>query len=184
METCLRPERLRFRRAVESDLPAVARLVNSAYRGESSRSGWTTEADLLGGQRTDAVKLAQLLVSDARGNGQQIELGFATDTLVACMSLRHEKPSTTYIGMVTVDPTQQTAGYGKQLLGRAEELAQSWHCTRIRMTVIHLRHELLAYYERRGYQKTGAIEPFPSEDPGFGIPKVGDMSLLELAKQL
>ena len=173
-----------FRAATTADLAAVAALVNSAYRGESSRQGWTTEADLLGGQRTDADKLRQLLVPDAHGNDQQIELGFHGTKLVACMSLRTEMPATTYVGMVTVDPAHQAAGYGKQLLRHAESLARAKGCTRVRMTVIHLRHELLAYYARRGYLQTGSSEPFPSEDPGFGISKVGKMVLLELAKTL
>lgn len=178
--------RLYFRPAQTADLPLIEALVNSAYRGESSKQGWTTEADLLGGQRVDTARLGEMLEPDLKGQIQRLELGFSaldTQKPVACFYLRHE-PKTAYVGLLTVDPLLQGGGYGKQLLDRAEEIGHEWKCNRMRMTVIHLRDELLAYYERRGYVRTGNSEPFPTDDPRFGIPKVEGMRLLELVKQI
>ncbi len=170
---------LSFRPATSADLAAVAVLVNSAYRGESSKRGWTTEADLLDGQRTDVEKLVEMLTAESR-----VELGFDADTLVACMYLRRQSPTTAYVGLLTVEPGLQANGLGKQLLHRAEELARDWNCRELRMTVIHLRRELVAYFERRGYALTGAWEPFPDEDPRYGIPKADKLHLLEMKKAL
>lgn len=173
---------LRFQPATPADVEAVVALVNSAYRGESSRAGWTTEADILGGQRTDPASLREMLVPDEQGHEQRVELAFDGEKLVGCMYLRRE-PATLYLGMLTVTPTLQASGLGKQLLAHAEDLARGWGCTRMRMTVIHTRTELLAYYFRRGYALTGASEPFPT-DPKYGLPKGIELKLLELVKPL
>jgi GNAT superfamily N-acetyltransferase len=148
-------EPLRFRRAGAADLDIIARLVNSAYRGDSSRAGWTTEADLLDGQRTSAALLATSL-----------------------------PPDSAYLGMVTVDPRRQAGGLGRMLLEQAEAIAHDWNCCRIRMTVIESRQELIAYYVRRGYHSTGKTEPFPADQPEFGLPKVQGLRFVELEKRL
>jgi GNAT superfamily N-acetyltransferase len=169
-----------FRAAVPADADAVVSLVNSAYRGESSKRGWTTEADLLGGQRTDSGKVLEM-VGDA---ASQVELGFQDRALVACVYLRREQGRSCYLGMLTVDPVLQAAGLGKLLLERSESLASGWGCRRMRMTVIGRREELIAWYERRGYRRTGRTEPFPVGDPRFGLPKVADLEFQELEKSL
>lgn len=169
-----------FRSANPADLPQVNQLVNSAYRGESSKKGWTTEADLLDGQRTDEGKLLEMLSPP----DQTIELAFAEDqkTLLGCVYL-HAQGDTCYLGMLTVDPNLQARGLGKELLEHAEAFAKSKSCQRIRMTVIDTRYELISYYERRGYQQTGNIEPFPEVDPRFGIPKA-KLQFVEMAKTI
>jgi len=169
-----------FRAAGPQDIPALALLVNSGYRGDVSREGWTTEADLLDGQRTDEGRLGEILERpDVR-----IEVAFDGPALIACMELRRESPESCYLGMLTVAPARQARGTGSALLSHAENLAQGWGCRRIRMTVVHLRPELLAYYERRGYRRTGGSEPFPAGDRRFGIPKRNDLRLVELVKTL
>jgi GNAT superfamily N-acetyltransferase len=171
---------LSFRPARPEDAEAVTALVNSAYRGEGSKRGWTTEADVLGGQRMDAAWLRELIGRP----GTRIELACdAAGTLAACFELRREEGSA-YVGMVTVDPARQTGGLGKALLARAEELARQWGCARMRMTVLHVRAELLAYYERRGYRRTGKAEPFPDDHKRYGLPKVPGLTLVELEKPL
>jgi GNAT superfamily N-acetyltransferase len=170
-----------FRTATPADAPAIAAVVNSGYRGESSRQGWTTEADLLGGQRTDEAQVLEMIqAADSR-----VELALAEDgSLVGCVHLKKEAPGSCYIGMLTVDPGRQAGGIGKQLLSHGEQAARDWGCARMRMTVIESRVELLGFYERRGYARTGATEPFPEDDPRFGIPKVRNLRFLELAKPL
>ena len=170
-----------FRSARTSDLSRLSALVNSAYRGDSSKKGWTTEADLLDGQRTDPDTLLAM-ISDPNAT---IELAFADGSeknLLGCVYLKKDGTDL-YLGMLTVDPSLQSKGLGKSLLIHAEQIAHARQCARIRMTVINLRTELLAFYERRGYEKTGKTEAFPENDPRFGIPKQ-KFHFLELAKNL
>jgi GNAT superfamily N-acetyltransferase len=168
-----------FRAAAASDVDALVLFVNGGYRGESSKRGWTTEAGILGGQRTDPGKMREMV------EGARVELAFdAENKLVGCVYLRREPDASCYLGMLTVDPERQAGGYGKLLMARSEELAREWGCRRMRMTVISVRSELIAYYERRGYAKTGRTEPFPEDDPRFGLPKVRGLVFAELAKPL
>lgn len=170
-----------FRPAAAADAAAVVALVNSGYRGESSKRGWTTEADLLGGQRTDEGKMLEMIGA----KGSRVELAFAPDGgLIGCVHLKKEADGSCYLGMLTVDPARQGGGLGKSILERSEAVAREWGCRRMRMTVIDVRAELIAFYERRGYAKTGKTEPFPEGDPRFGLPKVRGLTFAELAKPL
>jgi GNAT superfamily N-acetyltransferase len=104
--------------------------------------------------------------------------------LAGCVHLRKEAAGSCYLGMLTVDPARQAGGLGKRLLIHCEELARRWGCARMRMTVIGGREELLSFYERRGYVRTGNTEPFPENDPRFGVPNVKGLRFVELAKTL
>lgn len=155
-----------FRKANSDDIELIDQLVNSAYRGETSKIGWTTEADLLGGQRTDPDKLLEMITDPLT----QIELVFEEDLLLGCVYLRREG-NALYFGMLTVRPDLQNKGLGKILLAHVESLAKAWGLSVIRMDVIQQRIELIAFYERRGYRWTGQTAPFPEHDPRFGLPK-------------
>lgn len=170
---------LQFRTADAADIAAVVALVNSAYRGETSRAGWTTEADLLGGQRTDADEITRLIA----GEDSLILLALLGDELVACAHLAC-KSHAAHFGMFAVRPTLQNAGLGKRFLAEAEALArQRWHARRMEIGVISLRTELIAYYRRRGYRSTGHYHPFPRSHR-YGIPKVDGLRLEILEKSL
>lgn len=170
-----------IRTATTADAENLSRLVNSGYRGESSKRGWTTEADLLGGQRTDAGKIREMI--DAPES--RIEIGLdGSQTVVACVHLKLEDLETCYLGMLTVSPELQAAGIGKILLAHSEKTAREMGARKIRMTVIEKRTELLAYYERRGYVQTGKTEAFPENDERFGIPKVPGLRFLVLEKRI
>jgi ribosomal protein S18 acetylase RimI-like enzyme len=157
---------LTFRRADSGDIPEINKLVNSAYRGQSSRSGWTTEADFLEGIRTDEQQLAALMSAP-----QSIFLICFDEANHLLGSVYLEKQNhKLYLGMLTVNPALQNRGAGKQLMQQAERYALEQGCDTITMTVITKRHELIAWYERRGYQQTGERKPFPN-DPKFGLPK-------------
>ena len=151
--------------ATTADIPELVTLVNSAYRGDESRKGWTTEADLLEGIRTDADSLREMLQAPA----VTILKCTAAGQLLGCVYLE-KKAGTLYLGMLSVKPGLQAQGIGKQLLQAGEAYAQQQHCQTVIMTVISVRHELIAWYERRGYHLTGATEPFPTS-PRFGVPK-------------
>lgn len=152
--------------ATEQDIPALNELVQSAYRGDSSRRGWTTEADLLDGIRTDEAGLKAMLDNPRATILKYVDAG----QLIGCVYLE-EKGDALYLGMLTVSPDAQAGGIGKQLMAAAEQIARDRHCRAMTLTVIPQRHELIAFYERRGYQPTGETEPFPMDDPRFGLPK-------------
>jgi ribosomal protein S18 acetylase RimI-like enzyme len=170
-----------FRPATADDVEAVVALVESAYRGDSSRAGWTTEADLLDGQRTDAAAVQAIVDADDR----LVLLGFDGAELRGCCELRRRDGGTAYFGMFAVSPALQGAGIGKVVLDEAErQVRELWGATRMEMTVLTQREELIAWYERRGYTRTGAIEPFPYGDERFGLPRRPDLMFEVLAKDL
>ena len=172
---------LAFRRATAADIDAIVALVNSAYRGDSSRAGWTTEADLLGGQRTDAGEISRLITED----DSAILLCFRDDELIGSAHLERLDAATAYIGMLVIKPVLQGKGLGRHLLTEAERFAGTeWKTLRMRMQVISLRGELIAYYERRGYKRNGETIPFPATNPRFGLPKVEGLMFEVLEKFL
>ena len=172
---------LSYRHATATDVEAIVQLVESAYRGEGSRAGWTTEADLLDGQRTDAAAVAEMLdppestVLLAEDGGQ----------LVGCCRLERRHRAEAYFGMFSVQLLQQGEGVGRQLLAEAERIARDdWAATTMIMTVIAQRTELIAWYERRGYHRTGETEPFPYGNERYGVPRRPDLVFAVLTKPL
>lgn len=181
------------------DIAALVELVNGAYRGDMSRGGWTTEADFLGGQRTDLESMRALLeapgsvvllmrgAADLTG-GVQGQAGApvqASERLLACVHLQAKPGGVVYLGMLTVRPDLQAAGIGRQLLAAAEAHARRTFAARlIEMTVINLRKELIAWYERRGYVRTGEQRPFPYGDERFGRPLRADLCFVVLQREL
>jgi ribosomal protein S18 acetylase RimI-like enzyme len=169
-----------FRAATHDDVGAIVALVESAYRGDVSRSGWTTEADFLDGQRTDAVGVAQL-VSATQG---RIVLADRGGDLLACVNLER-RGEAAYLGMFSVRPDLQGAGIGRAMLAEAERIARDeWQSSEMQMTVITIRDELIAWYERRGYRRTGLHSAFPYGDERYGIPLRDDLRFELLVKPL
>ena len=160
-------EELTITVATTADIPQLEKLVNGAYRGDSSKKGWTTEADLLDGIRTNKELLAGMI---NRGDSIILKCTDTKNQLVGCVYLQKQEEKL-YLGMLTVAPDTQAKGIGKRLLQAAEEYAQMQQCSAIKMTVISLRKELINWYERRGYKTTGERKPFPSNNPNFGLPK-------------
>lgn len=156
---------MQFRFATTADAALLDVLVNSAYRGESSKKGWTTEADLLDGIRTSAESLEKMIQQPST----VILLAEENSEIEGCVYLE-KKGDALYLGMLTVKPELQRKGIGDLLMNKAEERARKLGCRKIQMTVITARDSLIAYYQRRGYRDTGERLPFP-DDPAFGIPK-------------
>lgn len=175
---------LRFRVADEADIAAIVGLVESAYRGDDSRQGWTTEADLLDGRRTgeddvgaciDRHRSVILLAECDAAHGSE---------LVACAHVADDEGAG-YFGMFSVQPGLQGGGIGKRLLEHAERyVREHWSLPVMRMTVIDVREELIAFYERRGYRRTGVVKPFPYGDERFGVPRRDDLRFEVLEKPL
>jgi ribosomal protein S18 acetylase RimI-like enzyme len=171
---------LAFRAAEAADTARVVALVESAYRGDASRAGWTTEADFLDGRRTGPDDIAAILARER----SRLLLAEAAGELVACAHVAVEDGAG-YFGMFSVSPGLQGGGVGKQVLAEAERIVQAeWGCTAMRMTVIDIRDELIAFYERRGYRRTGIKKPFPYGDARFGLPRRDDLRFEVLEKAL
>jgi GNAT superfamily N-acetyltransferase len=150
-------EDITIRRAQVTDAEEIAALVNSAYRGDSSRAGWTTEADLLEGPRTDAAEIRELIASP----DSVFLLGLASGELVASINIQRLRDAA-YLGMIVTRPVLQGRGMGKRMIAAAENFALSeWGLAKARMTVITIRRELMQFYERRGYARTGKVIPLP-----------------------
>lgn len=169
-----------FRAATPADIPAIVELVTSAYRGDASRRGWTTEADLLDGARIDP----EVLRDDLERPRSLVLLGERDGALLACAHVAVEDGAG-YFGMFSVRPDLQGGGIGKAMLAEAERIArEQWRLPTMRMTVIDVRDELIAFYERRGYARTGIRKPFPYGDERFGVPKRDDLRFEVLEKTL
>lgn len=172
---------IEFTQADESHIEALVQLVNSAYRGDSSKKGWTTEADLLDGQRIDRQQMSELL----RKENSVVLIAEDDDSgqLLGCVHLE-QQGSKCYLGMLTVDPTLQKKGIGHMLLTESEAFAQFWDCKHLRMAVISVRSELIAWYEKKGFRKTAETQPFPYGDERFGIPKIADLHFVVMEKRI
>jgi N-acetylglutamate synthase-like GNAT family acetyltransferase len=166
---------VQIRPARPDDVEGLLELVHSAYRGDASRAGWTTEADLIDGSRTDAEELHELLP----------DLLVATDgdDLVGCCALT-VRGDRGYFGTFAVRPTLQGGGVGSALLTAAEDRARALGLRAVEMTVLSARTELLAYYDRRGYVDTGQTRPFPYGVERNGRPRRDDLEFVLLEKEV
>jgi ribosomal protein S18 acetylase RimI-like enzyme len=160
------------------DVVAIATLVNSAYRGDHAKKGWTTEADLIDGTRTDAAALSDLIQKP-----DTTILKYEQDgKIIGCVELKIVD-GRLYLGMLTVEPAIQGGGIGKKLLVAAEDFGKGKGCKAVFMTVITVRQELIDWYKRHGYADTGERKPFHFNDIRFGLPKQ-KLEFLVLEKQL
>jgi ribosomal protein S18 acetylase RimI-like enzyme len=173
--------------ATREDLPELVAMVNAAYRGDEARRGWTHEADLLDGQRTDVKSLddelsapdpSAILILRAREGAP----------ILACVLLQRiiddDEIAKGYVVMLTVSPEAQNRGLGRVMLDLAETRARTLDCKALIITVLHLREALIAWYERRGFRRGARTKPFPSGDPRFGLPRRDDLHFIVMEKPL
>ncbi len=171
-----------YRRARPDEVPALVALVESAYRGEPAESAWTTEAHLIGGQRVDRDMLGAAMADPRTAVLVRVD---PTGELVACCELRQLDGAVASFGMFAVSPDRQAAGVGRELLEEAERVVvREWGATRMELSVIDVRIELVDWYRRRGYEPTGEQQPFPYGDERFGRPRRDDLRFVVLAKDL
>ena len=170
-----------IRDATAADIPDLHHLIESAYRGESSRAGWTTEADLLDGQRTDPEDLADILADPK----QALLTAWHADELVGCVLIADRGEGAGYFGMLSIRPTLQGGGLGRRLVDAAHAaLADRFGARRVRISVLPQRETLIAWYERLGYRLTGDTLPFPYGNPRFGLPKRDDLCFVVMERGL
>ena len=166
---------LTYRYAIQSDTPALFSLINSAYRGDSARGGWTHEADLVDGLRVTIPELETIISTP----DQYFLLVFSAKDLVGCVHLIFVADEV-QINMLTIHPEWQNKKIGAGLFGEIERLARQDQKAFLRLSVIHTRKELISYYERKGFVLTGEKEEFPSQYPA----KIQGLLLLEMKKTL
>lgn len=153
--------------ATKSDLTQIELLLNKAYRGEESKKGWTTEADLIEGEiRIDTPTLTKVY---NKPGSVFLKYEDPTHHILGCVNLQ-KKGNELYLGMLSVSPLAQGNGIGKRLMDESEHYASEHSCNKIYMHVISVREELIKWYERHGYYDTGRKVPFP-EHEGFGKPR-------------
>ncbi|MEO3978316.1 GNAT family N-acetyltransferase [Streptomyces sp. CAU 1734] len=182
MDTVLPADRaeLTFRDAVEEDVPVLLDLIHSAYRGDPALGGWTTEAALIGGGRIDAEGVREAMNTP----GSRLLAVVRDGAVIACCRLEH-RGDTAFFGTFAVRPALQAAGVGRRVLAEAERVAAGeWGARAVHMTVISVRAELIAWYERRGYRRTGELSPFPYGAASVGIPHRDDLTFELLVKDL
>jgi len=150
---------LSFRVAAPADAPLLQPLVQSAYRGDSSRLGWTTEAELLAGERIDVAGIAAKITAP----GSAVLMATDADgVLVGCCEVLKRSANVAYFGMFAIDPLRQAGGLGRQVLAYAERYCEEqWGTQKLEMNVIWVRKELISWYQRRGYRVTGERKEFP-----------------------
>jgi ribosomal protein S18 acetylase RimI-like enzyme len=174
---------LTFRDAIPADVDVLVEIVHAAYRGGPELGGWTTESHLLGGQRTDADGVREAMAAP----GSRVLVVERDGAVVGCCQLEERERAgvpVRYFGMFAVRPSEQGSGIGRQVLAEAERIAREAGAAELQMTVIVQREDLIAYYERRGYRRTGELSPFPYEDERFGLPHRDDLAFELLVKPL
>lgn len=166
-----------FRKATIIDVETIAKLVNNAYRPSTGISGWTHESDIVAGNRIDIPQIIETLSK----KDSVVLLGLAGEIIIACVHVEKDSHNS-YIGMLAVDPSLQAHGIGKNMLAHAEKYAQDhFNADKFVMAVVSARHELISFYQRRGYQKTGEIIEYPL-DAGVGQPKLDNLKVEILEK--
>lgn len=143
--------------ASPADAPALKALVEAAYRGNSARRGWNHEADILDDERVAPGEIEAMLDDPA------VTMLVAREgaALTGCVAVTRKSAELAYLGMLSVAPDLQSSGLGGRLLDAAEHSARARGIAAIEMTVIDSRESLIAWYERRGYARTGETRPFP-----------------------
>ncbi|QDY75516.1 GNAT family N-acetyltransferase [Streptomyces qinzhouensis] len=172
---------LTYRDATDADVPALVVLVQSAYRGDGGERGWTTESHLIGGRRIDEAGIRAVMTAD---DSRMIAVTGDGGEVVACFQLER-RGDRAYFGLFAVRPGLQGNGLGRRVITEAEQLAaEGWGTTVMEMTVISVREDLIAWYERRGYRRTGSLSPFPYGSERHGRPKRDDLVFEQLVKNL
>jgi ribosomal protein S18 acetylase RimI-like enzyme len=168
---------MRIEKITLADVPELTDLINSAYKGGDSEKGWTSEGHLVDGTRVNEQMIIKYLDNK---DVTILKLTDETNRIIGSVYLETKGSSKLYLGMLSVSPSVQNKGVGRILLEEAENFAKQHHCTVITITVISVRTELVSWYERRGYIKTGKLVPFPTN---VGNPKQ-PLELIELEKAI
>ncbi len=167
-----------IRTADTSDAKAITQLVNEAYRPELGAQGWTHESNLVSGDRTNAGQVIEAILK----KDSAILLGLKDSDIVACVHIE-KVGNSCHIGMLAVQPNLQAAGIGKAMLAQSEYYASvNFGAEKFIMFVVSARPELISFYLRCGYRKTGEVMDYPLS--GAGLPKCRGLNVERLEKSL
>ena len=173
-----------LRQATESDYAEIIDLANLAYRGrEGTKPSWNVEQGIVGGQRLNDSLLREELAAKPNG-ALLVYRDNPQGPLLGTAWLNPEDDSAWSLGLVTIRPELQNQQLGRRLLAAVEDYARQRGAKRIVIGVLHVRDTLIAWYERRGYRRTGETEPYPTDDPRFGTPLRENLQFLIMDKQL
>lgn len=164
--------------AKEGDIQEISNLINLTYSGYSGKKGWTTEADLLSGQKVTPKAIGEILSNP----NKKILVSRGNKLLLGCVFLE-KRDKSIYLSALTVNPNFQRKNIGSKLLSSSETFSSLfWKIYNIEMTVLNQRHELLEWYKKRGYKDFGLRLPFPYWNKEMGIPKIGGLEFVVLTK--
>jgi GNAT superfamily N-acetyltransferase len=170
---------VQFRRATRADVASIVSLTDAAYRGEGL-GGWTTEAHLVGVRRIDAEGVADVLAAPER----TIIIVEIDGNLAGCTELTRQG-NHAVLGMLAVRPELQGRGIGGAIIHEAERICRDeWGTREVRLQVLHMRNDILVWYDRLGYKPNGERAPFPYGNERVGIPKRDDLEFIVLTKVL
>lgn len=169
--------------ATEADYPAIIQLINVAFRATGPTASWNIEAGILEGQRINDSLLREDLAKNPSAH-LLVTRDAADGSVLGIVWLDPKADGAWYLGLLTVRPAQQNQQLGRTLLTAAENFAKERGAHTIRMTVLHVRDTLIAWYQRRGYALTGETKPFPYGDNRFGRPLRDDLHFVVFEKRL
>lgn len=169
-----------LRRATDAELPEVVDLINVAFRGSE---GWAVEFKVVEGERITLAGLREK-VRAKPGTLLLVWRDESDDSLLGSVLLEPASDAVWYLGLLCVRPDAQTRQLGTTLLAASEDAAKERGAQRIRISVMTIRDTLVAWYERRGYVRTGEMRPFPYGDPSVGKPLRDDLEFAIMEKEL
>lgn len=155
------PESLNFRTASADDASALQRLIQAAFRAEDSRQGWVADTALNARFTIDIAHIAKTITEP---DSDFLIASNKAGDIVATIAVSKRDPDHARIFMLAVDQRWQQGGLGRQVLAYAEQYCQrTWGVTRLGLDALSTRQELISWYLRRGYLKTGEMKPFPRD---------------------
>jgi ribosomal protein S18 acetylase RimI-like enzyme len=169
--------------AVEADYPAIIDLVNTAYRGKGTVASWNIETGIVEGTRLTDSLLREDLAAKPDAHFL-VTRDPDSRAIIGTVWLEPAENRAWYLGLFTISPALQKQHLGRELLTAAEGFAKARGAQSIRMGVLSVRDTLIAWYERRGYARTGETEPYPYGDNRFGTPLRDDLKFVILEKRL
>ena len=132
---------MQIRRAGTDDAEFLVRVINLAFQ---------VEKFFIAG---DSIDLPQVRDFLSKGEFLVAERG--------CVYIE-PRGDRCYLGLLSVDPSSQGTGLGRQLLRAAEERARELGCAFMDLRVVNLREELPPFYAHMGYAPSGTSE-FPAD---------------------
>lgn len=174
--------------AQQNQIDVLVELVNQAYRPDEAEQSWSNEAHLVKGNRISQQQMQALWTDHStllilKSMQMDTAKKRLVEKILGCVYIEYQDTAA-YIGMLTIAITYQNQGLGHLMLGQAEQHIKKRAAIKtIQMSVLSGRPELLAFYQRRGYQLTGESSAYPV-DADVGQPFDANLKIIKLEKNL